>query len=132
MYKKHFMNRLSHNSEDLVIQQIFYNERYVIDPQELYSMILPKKNPTFKNMMSEDIKRRTYDNHSPNALKYTDSNTQLEPYPDMSNKNPYSNVRNDHFDEDLKNVYRSNFRINGMHFADSKLFPEEDKKKSSH
>jgi hypothetical protein len=57
MYKKHYMNRLSHNSEDMVIQQIFYNERYIIDPQELYSMILPKKNPTFKNMMSEGVKR---------------------------------------------------------------------------
>ena len=55
------MNRLSNNSEDLVIQQLFYNEsRNIIDPQQLYSMIMPNKNPTFKNMMSDEIKRRSY------------------------------------------------------------------------
>jgi len=49
----------------------------------------------------------------------------------MSNKNPYSNVNSDRIDEDLKNLYRSNIRFNGTNFVESKLFPDNDKKKPS-
>ena len=134
-------NRLSNSDSDLVIQQLLYNEsRNVVPPQQLLSMILPDS--ASQNNRNEEYQYPEFRAGNPNAGR---SMIYQESSKNLIQENRQSLDPN-MFQDDLNNVYKSNFNffgltkkdkprpkspIRGIKRVDSQEFEKKDDKRDS-
>ena len=124
IYKPAYMNKFRTNQEDLAIQQLLYNQsRNVVNPLDLLNNLMPKQeNMSYTVQPSRNPMNQLFTGRKATSNRQLSHNFGPPPehaYPQTSSKyladnNMAVSIERNHFNDDFKNLYKSNIRLDEM------------------